>query len=396
MGILAAKISQSTCELDAQAIGNALYGLKGMSSECGEVRTLLSVLATKISASKNLLSGQEVGIALYGLRNMSSKYSEVRNVVAAIGQKVLHSEATLSSQSIGMALYGLKEMSSDSKEVREVVGILADKISQSTCELNAQAIGNALYGLKGMNSECGEFRKLLSVLATKISASKNLLSGQEVGMLQNSKSPFNDMVEVADLIEEVRKYVHRARSQVTDKNELSRLWQLAVSYRTKEGMPEKCASSLESIVNDLRPVMSQFAYATASTSSLPKHKNDAASSIRDVDEMSPMLHNGSNKLAIQQSILNTSPLMEWLKNEGKTHDIKSLNASKRDTAVTVDGSEHMKAYFKTNMIGVKAIFKAMKNDYHNPIYDTYKQELAKFIDEDLTHFDHPNIIVDNQ
>jgi hypothetical protein len=51
----------------------------------------------------------------------------------------------------------------------------------------------------------------------------------------------------------------------------------------------------------------------------------------------------------------------------------------------------MKAYFKTNMIGVKAIFKAIRNDYHNPIYDTYKQELAKFIDKDLTHFDDPNI-----
>jgi hypothetical protein len=98
----------------------------------------------------------------------------------------------------------------------------------------------------------------------------NMLLLALCNLLQNSKSPFNDMVEVADLIEEVRKYVHRTRSQVIDnKKEMSRLWQLAVSYQGKEGIPEKCAASLEGIVNDLRPVMNQFATATASASSSP-------------------------------------------------------------------------------------------------------------------------------
>ena len=97
------------------------------------------------------------------------------------------------------------------------------------------------------------------------------------------------MVEVADLIEEVRKYVHRSRSQVTGNKEMSRLWQLAVSYQGKEGIPEKCAASLEGIVNDLRPVMSQFASSTASASSSPEQKDDVASTIRDADEMSPTL-----------------------------------------------------------------------------------------------------------
>ena len=53
--------------MSAQAVGNALYGLKGMSSDSAEVRGLISVLVAKVKGCKDDLSAQAVGNALYGI-----------------------------------------------------------------------------------------------------------------------------------------------------------------------------------------------------------------------------------------------------------------------------------------------------------------------------------------
>jgi hypothetical protein len=86
------------------------------------------------------------------------------------------------------------------------------------------------------------------------------------------------MVEVADMIEEIRKYVHRSRSQVADSNEMHSLWQNAVLYQGKEGIPVKYAASLDGIVNDLRPMLRQF----TSVSPAQKYENRIASLIRNM------------------------------------------------------------------------------------------------------------------
>ena len=44
--------------LNVQGIGNALYGLQGMSSDEVEVLVVLEALSSKISESKELLSEQ--------------------------------------------------------------------------------------------------------------------------------------------------------------------------------------------------------------------------------------------------------------------------------------------------------------------------------------------------
>jgi len=48
-----------------------------MSSEYEEVRYLLAVLTPKIANCQELLEAQNVGNALYGLRGMSSDHKEV-------------------------------------------------------------------------------------------------------------------------------------------------------------------------------------------------------------------------------------------------------------------------------------------------------------------------------
>ena len=54
-------------KLDAQAVGNGLYGLQRMESNAA-VDSLLLALTVKVEQCREKLSGQEVGNALYGRR----------------------------------------------------------------------------------------------------------------------------------------------------------------------------------------------------------------------------------------------------------------------------------------------------------------------------------------
>ena len=72
----------------AQGVDNAVYGLQGMSSECPEVREMLSVLSWKVRDSTEKLSAQAVGNALYGLQGMSSECPEVKEMLSVLSWKV--------------------------------------------------------------------------------------------------------------------------------------------------------------------------------------------------------------------------------------------------------------------------------------------------------------------
>jgi hypothetical protein len=54
--VLSTQVSGCIEPLSAQAVGNALYGLQGMSSDCKEVRELLHVLAGQVSGCTEPLS----------------------------------------------------------------------------------------------------------------------------------------------------------------------------------------------------------------------------------------------------------------------------------------------------------------------------------------------------
>ena len=77
LSALNAKVSESDALLTGQGIGNALYGLQGMSSDVKEVQDILSALAVKIRCSKALLLGQGIVNCLYGLQEMSSEHTSV-------------------------------------------------------------------------------------------------------------------------------------------------------------------------------------------------------------------------------------------------------------------------------------------------------------------------------
>jgi len=66
--VLTPQIAKCSEPLSAQAVGNALYGLQGCSSEHVEVRSVLKGLTlTDMLNAASRFSAQNVGNALYGL-----------------------------------------------------------------------------------------------------------------------------------------------------------------------------------------------------------------------------------------------------------------------------------------------------------------------------------------
>jgi hypothetical protein len=93
LSALAKKIEDADCELDAQAIGNSLYGLQNMDASSDGVQGVLLALAKKIKASNCELGAQAIGHSLYGLQKMSLSCPGVRSVLNAIENKMLSSDA---------------------------------------------------------------------------------------------------------------------------------------------------------------------------------------------------------------------------------------------------------------------------------------------------------------
>jgi hypothetical protein len=166
--------------LSAQAVGNALDGLKSMSSDVPEVREMLRVLVPKIVSCTEALDAQAVGNALYGLKSMSSDVSEVREVLKVLIPKIGSCTEALSAQNIGMALYGLQSMSSDVPEVCEVLKVFAMKTALFVKPADLQFVANFLYGLIPMSLDSC-WKSILSMLFINIEQSLSV-SGQHIAI----------------------------------------------------------------------------------------------------------------------------------------------------------------------------------------------------------------------
>jgi uncharacterized protein YukE len=184
LSALIPKISECKENFMAQNIGNTLYGLQDMSSEIEEVRSVLSVLAPKIRECKERFIAQNVGNSLFGLQGMSSESEEVRSVLSALVAKISECNEPFLAQTVCNALYGLQGMSSETEEVRSVLSTLAPKIRESKENMSPQNVCNALYGLQGMNSEMEEVQSVLVAITQKIRECKEPLNKQDVDILK--------------------------------------------------------------------------------------------------------------------------------------------------------------------------------------------------------------------
>jgi hypothetical protein len=79
-----------------------------MSSEYPEIREILSAVVLKVESCRETLTAQAVGNALYGLQGLSSDYSEVREILSALVPIVKSCSEAVDGQAVGNALYGLQ------------------------------------------------------------------------------------------------------------------------------------------------------------------------------------------------------------------------------------------------------------------------------------------------
>ena len=153
-----------------------------MTSDCPELRALLAAVSDRIDETRGKLDSQEIGNALFGLQGMSSEMYEVRVIVAKLAEKIKRSKATLRSQHIGRSLVGLQRFSAESVEVRYLVKQLTQRIKESDrTKMTAPALSDALFGLQGMRSDIPEVQELLGELAKKVSSTAAGLNTQQLG-----------------------------------------------------------------------------------------------------------------------------------------------------------------------------------------------------------------------
>ena len=138
LSVLAQAIDISPHSLSAQAVGNALYGLQGMSSEVPSVRMLLRVLAKKINAmpspkpsASNKPSTTTTPTPTNNNHNKNTtnnnhnNHTDNNNVPSTSPsaspspslEGVSEGEYMLTGQHIGNALWGLRNCTSDHPEV---------------------------------------------------------------------------------------------------------------------------------------------------------------------------------------------------------------------------------------------------------------------------------------
>jgi very-short-patch-repair endonuclease len=81
-----------------------------MSSDSQEVRDLIKALTPKVIKCNEVLNAQNVGNALYGLQSMRSDNQEVRDLIKALTPKFIKCNEELNPQNVGMALYGFSDL----------------------------------------------------------------------------------------------------------------------------------------------------------------------------------------------------------------------------------------------------------------------------------------------
>ena len=127
-----------------------LYGLRSNRFKHQKSKKMLSCLPRIVEKCREPLDAQAVGNALYGLQGMSSDDADVRSLVRVFAGHVERCREPLDVQAVGNALYGLQGMSSDDADVRSLVRVLVGQVERCREPLSTQNVGNALYGLQGM------------------------------------------------------------------------------------------------------------------------------------------------------------------------------------------------------------------------------------------------------
>ena len=130
-------------------VASCLYGMREMSSDYDEVRAILATLlkeaiidgngteADTRTAAAATFSPQEISNALYGLQGMSSQCKEVREIISMLTESLAvldeRREAgdDFISQGKGMCVYGIQQMTLEHDEVRNLLSALMRMLTRN-------------------------------------------------------------------------------------------------------------------------------------------------------------------------------------------------------------------------------------------------------------------------
>lgn len=191
-------------QLDHQAVGNALYGLRGMSSGTSVVSATIGLIAEAVCNCKDNLDVRELSSGLYGLQNMNCASPAVLRLLPALTRKVEGVRGSWTGQSLGMALFGLRDMSSEYCEVRDLIAALTRSLGRFQGPFPVTSAALALHGLREMSSDCAEVKALLGTLAGKLRndlcESRRSWTGHEVAVAFQGFRSLSDCPEGIDLL----------------------------------------------------------------------------------------------------------------------------------------------------------------------------------------------------
>jgi very-short-patch-repair endonuclease len=135
LAALVPKIEGCREELDAQKVGNALYGLQNMSSDVEEVVGVLAALTPKIEGLSQRLLPQHIANAFYGLQGMDDSVEFVHTVLRALERQFELVDGLLTLRETAQLLRGLLgKRSSQALHIRELLGTKVSVEPESASE----------------------------------------------------------------------------------------------------------------------------------------------------------------------------------------------------------------------------------------------------------------------
>jgi len=159
---------------------HAIYSCQRFSSS-SEFRAVVAALTTKVGEVSERVDAEYVGNMLYGLREAEDA-PEIRGMCAAVGSIIAKSKGVMSDQSIVMCLRGLAPVG-ESDGSRAALEGLVSKMSGSHEELSAFTCGNAFTML--LNKGSGpEVSALLNLLVSPVGRVCHKFSAEQISHAQ--------------------------------------------------------------------------------------------------------------------------------------------------------------------------------------------------------------------
>ena len=186
-GKLSEKESGPSSPLDAQACANILFAMKKMTSDEAEVRSFLATVAPRIEASRDPMDAQELANAYYGLNGMDSCHPQVRNMLRILNDKLTISTALAKTQppsqqsSQSLSRRRPQDLDLDRDDDQDLYHNDHHHQQGINMRFTSQGIGNALSGLQSMTHSDGpEALQALAGLVEHLEACEEEMSPMDL------------------------------------------------------------------------------------------------------------------------------------------------------------------------------------------------------------------------